>query len=64
MINNLKMGYHKLKFYSGVNWSKTLYFNFKKFPYRIAKKLPVFLRKVKFTEISGEIEITALLEKV
>jgi hypothetical protein len=46
MINNLKMGYHKLKFYSGVNWSKTLYFNFKKFPYRIAK-LPVFLRKVK-----------------
>ncbi|NRT17051.1 acetyltransferase-like isoleucine patch superfamily enzyme [Flavobacterium sp. 28A] len=64
MINNLKIGFHKLKFYSGVNWPKTLYFNFKKFPYRIAKKLPVFFYgKVKFTDISGEVEIAAPIRK-
>jgi acetyltransferase-like isoleucine patch superfamily enzyme len=59
-----KLGYHKLKFYWSVNWTKTLYFNFKKFPYGIAKKLPVFFYgKVKFTDISGVIEITAPIRK-
>ena len=39
-----------------VNWSKTLYFNFKKFPFSIASKLPVFIYgKMKLTNISGEI---------
>lgn len=50
--------YHKMKFYYTVNWTKTLYFNFKKFPFCVAKKLPViFYGKVKFTNIKGHIEI-------
>jgi acetyltransferase-like isoleucine patch superfamily enzyme len=62
--NKFKLGYYKLKFYWSVNWTKTLYFNFKKFPYCIAKKLPVFFYgKVKLTEISGVIEIAAPIRK-
>ncbi|WP_264551759.1 acyltransferase [Flavobacterium sp. N2038] len=50
--------YHKLKFYNSVNWTKTLYFNFKKLPFETAKKLPVFFyNKVKFTSIQGEIKV-------
>lgn len=50
--------YHKIKFYSTVNWSKTLYFNFKKFPFNTAKKLPVFFYgKIHFQSIKGEIII-------
>lgn len=50
----------KLKFFYSVNWIKTLYFNFKKFPYSIAKKLPVFFYgSVKFTNIDGEITIAS-----
>ena len=49
-----------LKFYLAVNWTKTLYFNYKKFPFHIAKKLPImFYGSVKFTNISGEIKIDA-----
>ena len=56
--------YHKLKFYYSVNWTKTLYFNFRKFPFRIAKKLPVFFYgKVKFTSIVGKIEIQGNIHK-
>ncbi|WP_238160810.1 acyltransferase [Flavobacterium cupreum] len=47
-----------------MNWTKTLYFNFKKFPFAIAKKLPVFFYgKVKFTSITGQIEIKAHIYK-
>lgn len=50
----------KWKFFWSVNWYKTLYFNFKKFPFSIAMKLPVFFfGKVKFSDISGEIKIEA-----
>jgi acetyltransferase-like isoleucine patch superfamily enzyme len=50
--------YHRMKFYYTVNWTKTLYFNFKKFPFAIAKKLPVFFYgKVHFQSIRGEIII-------
>jgi len=43
-----------------INWVKTIYFNFKKFPFKVAKKLPVFFYgKVKFQDISGSINITA-----
>jgi acetyltransferase-like isoleucine patch superfamily enzyme len=50
--------YHKLQFYYTVNWTKTVYFNFKKFPFATAKKLPVFFyNKVKFTSIEGDIKI-------
>lgn len=50
--------YHDMKRYTKVNWIKTLYFNFKKFPFKIAKKLPVFFYgKVSFQSIKGEIVI-------
>ena len=50
--------YHGMKFYYTVNWTKTLYFNFKKFPFNVAKKLPVFFYgKIHFQSIRGEIVI-------
>lgn len=64
MYNKLRVVYYRFKFYNSVNWTKTLYFNFKKFPFSIAKKLPVFFYgKVKFTSISGKIEINASIRK-
>lgn len=52
--------YRKIKFSLKVNWLKTLYFNFKMFPFDIAKNLPVyFYGKVKFNDLSGEIIIDA-----
>ena len=37
-----------------INWFKTIYFNFRKFPLSTARKLPVFFYgKVLFTDISG-----------
>lgn len=46
----------RLHLYLKVNWIKTLYFNFKKFPFLIATKLPIiFYGKVKFHDISGQI---------
>ncbi|WP_235832298.1 acyltransferase [Flavobacterium zhairuonense] len=56
--------YHKFRFYYSVNWTKTLYFNFKKFPFEIAKKLPVFFyKRVKLTSISGEIQIEGNIKR-
>ncbi|MBF4466106.1 transferase [Flavobacterium sp. LC2016-12] len=56
--------YHKCRFYCKVNWIKTLYFNFKKFPFETAKKLPVFFYgRVKFTSIKGEIQIEGNIQK-
>lgn len=56
--------YHKFQFYCKVNWIKTLYFNFKKFPFETAKKLPIFFYgKVKFTSIKGEIQIEGKIQK-
>lgn len=56
--------YHKLQFYYSVNWIKTLYFNFKKFPFETAKKLPVFFYgKVKLSNISGEIQLDGKIQK-
>jgi acetyltransferase-like isoleucine patch superfamily enzyme len=50
--------FKKLKFYYSVNWTKTLYFNFKKFPFSIAKKMPVFFYgSVKFKSITGQFKI-------
>lgn len=46
------------RFFWSVNWVKTFYFNFKKFPFATAIKLPVFFYgKVKFSSISGTILI-------
>lgn len=54
----IKGFYHRMRFYYTVNWTKTLYFNFKKFPFSIAKKLPVFFYgKVYFHSIRGQIII-------
>jgi acetyltransferase-like isoleucine patch superfamily enzyme len=56
--------YHKFRFYCKVNWIKTLYFNFKKFPFETAGKLPVFFYgSVKFTSITGEIQIDGKIQK-
>lgn len=64
MINRYRNIKKKIKFFLKVNWIKTIYFNFKKFPFSIAKKLPVFFYgKVKFQDISGEIIINAPIRK-
>lgn len=62
--NKLRFIYHRAKFYYSINWMKTLYFNFKKFSFQTAKKLPViFYGKVKFQDISGEISIIAPVKR-
>lgn len=39
-----------------INWLKTIYFNFKKFPFDVARKLPViFYGRVKLQSIKGKI---------
>jgi acetyltransferase-like isoleucine patch superfamily enzyme len=60
MFRNKQGLKNKIKFFFSVNWIKTIYFNFKKFPYPIAKKLPVFFyENVKFSNINAEIFINA-----
>ncbi len=68
MIGFLKNVYRnfkkKCKFFWSVNWIKTYYFNYKKFPYQIAKKLPVFFYgKVKFSSIKGDVIIEAPIKR-
>ena len=68
MISFLKGKYRafkrKWKFFWSVNWMKTYYFNYKKFPYSIARKLPVFFYgKVKFSSIKGDVIIDAPIKK-
>ena len=54
----IKFVYNQLKLFYSVNWTKTLYFNFKKLPFSVAKKLPVFFYgKVKFQSLKGEIQL-------
>lgn len=70
MISILKSTYRKVKyihqrilFYYSINWIKTLYFNYRKFPYNIAKKLPVyFYGRVRFSSLTGRIIIDAPLK--
>ena len=55
---------NKISFVSKVNWIKTLYFNFRKFPFDVAIKLPlIFYGKVKFQSIRGEIIINAPIKR-
>lgn len=43
-----------------VNWIKTLYFNFKYFPFSLAIKLPVFIfQQTYFRKLKGSINITS-----
>lgn len=54
----LLLMYKKARFFFTINWIKTLYFNFKMFPFHSAKKLPVFFYgKVKFSSLKGTIKI-------
>ena len=63
IYRKLRSLYHRLQLYYSVNWIKTLYFNFKKFPYPIAKQLPIFFYgKVKFTSITGTIKIEGTIK--
>ena len=64
MIEYLKNIYRSLRirfrFFVSVNWIKTYYFNYKKFPFSIAKKLPVFFYgRAKFSSIKGDFIIDA-----
>lgn len=60
----LKKILRKLRFYLSVNWIKTIYFNFKKFPFAVAKHLPVyFYGKVHFQNIDGTILIEAPIKR-
>jgi len=68
MIEYLKKVYRKYRsksrFFWSVNWIKTYYFNYKKFPFSVAKKLPVyFYGRVKFSSIKGEVIIDAPIKK-
>jgi acetyltransferase-like isoleucine patch superfamily enzyme len=59
-----RSGYERLQFFYAVNWTRTLYFNFKKFPFSTAKKLPVFFYgPVKFASIAGKILIEGEVKK-
>ena len=54
----------KYRNFTSVNWVKTWYFNLKKFPFDIAKKLPViFYGPVSLVDISGNIIINAPIKK-
>lgn len=50
--------------YADVNWLKTLYFNFKMFPFKTARKLPVFFYgKVKFSHLNGKVIIEGPIKR-
>lgn len=60
----ISLSYQKLKFFLSINWIKTLYFNFKMFPFKIAMKLPVFFYgSIKFSSLKGKIIIDAPIKK-
>lgn len=64
MYNYLRKIYHRLRFYLKINWYKTLYFNFKMFPFAIAKKLPVYIYEwIRFNDLSGEVFIDAPIRR-
>jgi acetyltransferase-like isoleucine patch superfamily enzyme len=68
MIHSLRKIYRRYKkkwrFFKSVNWIKTIYFNYKKFPYSIAKKLPVvFYGRVRFNSIKGNVILEAPIKK-
>ncbi|MGV3460873.1 MAG: acyltransferase [Flavobacterium sp.] len=59
----LRWIYHSLKLFFGINWIKTLYFNFRMFDFKSACKLPVyFYGPVRFQNLSGKIIIDAPLK--
>ena len=68
MIEGLKKIYHKIKrrnkLFFKINWIKTIYFNYKMFPFSIARKLPVFFfGSIRFSDLSGEIQINGPIKR-
>ena len=64
MIQTFRNIKRNIKISLTINWVKTLYFNFKMFPFSIAKKLPVFFYgSVKFTSLKGQIKIDAPIKR-
>src|SRR5690606_29588118 len=64
IYRKLRVQYHKAQFFFSINWFKTFYFNYKMFPFDIAKQLPVyFYGKVKFGSLTGKIKIEAPIKK-
>lgn len=64
VVGKLKHINQRIGLYYSINWTKTLYFNFKKFPFKTAKKLPVFFYgKVKFQSIKGEMIIDGPIKR-
>lgn len=62
--SNFRLKYHQVKFFWTINWMKTLYFNFKMFPYGIAKKLPVyFYGPIKFGSLNGTVSIDSPIKR-
>lgn len=58
------LGYGRMKFFFSINWVKTVYFNFKMFPFDIAKQLPVyFYGPVKFSRLRGTMIIDAPIKR-
>ncbi len=54
----------RLKFYTRVNWVRTLYFNFRMFPFSEARRLPVyFYGSVRFGSLQGSVKIDAPLRR-
>ena len=59
-----KSAWLRVKWYWSVNWTKTIYFNFKMFPFAIAKKLPVFFYgSVRLSSLKGKMTIDAPIRK-
>tara|TARA_R110000751_G_scaffold12330_3_gene42364 strand:- start:33185 stop:33934 length:750 start_codon:yes stop_codon:yes gene_type:complete len=68
MVGSLKRTYRNtresFRFYFSVNWIKTIYFNFRMFPVKTARKLPVFFYgPVKLCAIRGKIIIKAPIKR-
>jgi len=64
VLNPLRKLRKRWKAFWYVNWIKTYYFNLKKFPFKTAIKLPVFIYgDYKLTNISGNVIINAPIKK-
>jgi len=68
MIEVLKNIYRKgrsdFNLFISVNWIKTIYFNYKMFPFETAKKLPIyFYGSVKFSSLKGSVKIDAPIKR-
>ncbi len=62
--NKYNGGKRRVKHFASINWVKTIYFNFKMFPFEVAKKLPVyFYGRIKFSSLKGKIIIEGPIKK-